>query len=188
MLLKVTPYGDPLLRRQSERIDVVDETILRLIADMFDTLKATHGIGLSAPQVGVSKQLLIIDWDAIVKDESMKAYLNPEILELGGANVSKEEGCLSLPKIFAKVTRPDKVKVRYTTVEGEVVEETLKDLPARVLQHEFDHLQGVLLIDRVTADVRKGLKPALQAILDGRVVPFDPDKPETMVKEKNGAI
>ncbi|MBM3329977.1 MAG: peptide deformylase [Calditrichaeota bacterium] len=186
MLLKVIPYGDPLLRRHSAQVDAIDAEVKRLIADMIETMQAAGGVGLAAPQVGRSLQLFLIDWGAMQDGAEAVAYLNPEVLQAGGANVSKEEGCLSLPKVFAQVTRPDKVKVRYQTLDGRTVEETLKDLPARVFQHELDHLNGVLFIDRLTADIRKGLKEGLQSILDGRVVPFDPDRPETMQQETRG--
>ena len=89
-----------------------------------------------------------------------------------------------MPKVFADVIRPDKVKVRYQTVKGETVEETLIGMPARVFQHEYDHLVGVLFIDRVTADVRKELKPGLQMILTGEVKPFDPEHPDEELMER----
>jgi len=144
-------------------------------------------LGLAAPQVGVSRQMFVIDWG--VFDEAggdVVAYVNPEIIEKAGHNVSKQEGCLSIPKVFADVVRPDKVMVRYQNLEGKTVEETLLGMPARVFQHELDHLHGVLFIDRVTADVRKELKPGLQDILTGVVKPFDPEHPDESLKEREG--
>lgn len=185
MLLKITPYGAPLLRRQSTRIDPIDSEVRKLVNDMIETMRAASGVGLAAPQVGISRQLFVIDWGAIEPDSEGVAYINPEIIEKAGNNVSKQEGCLSVPKVWADVTRPDKVMVRYQNIEGELVEETLIGLPARVFQHEFDHLQGVLFIDRVTADVRKELKPGLQDILTGVVKPFDPEHPDESLKERD---
>jgi len=185
VLLKITPYGTPLLRRQSARIDPITPEIRQLAADMIDTMRAANGLGLAAPQVGRSLQMFVMDWAVLEEGRSDGvAYLNPEILDKAGNNVSKQEGCLSVPKVFADIIRPDKVRVRYQTDKGETVEETLTGLPARVFQHEFDHLQGVLFIDRVTADVRKQLKPGLQAILTGEVKPFDPEHPDEELMEK----
>ncbi len=186
MLLKITPYGDPLLRKQSTRIDPVDNEVRTLAANMTETMRAASGLGLAAPQVGVSRQLFLIDWAVYegVDNPEAVAYINPEIVEKAGNNVSKQEGCLSVPKVYADVTRPDKVMVRYQNLQGETVEETLVGMPARVFQHELDHLHGVLFIDRVTADVRKELKPGLQDILTGVVKPFDPEHPDESLKEK----
>ncbi len=186
MFLKITPYGDPLLRKQSARIDPVDDEVRKLAADMIETMRAASGLGLAAPQVGVSRQLFLIDWAVFPEENRPEAvvYINPEIVEKAGNNVSKQEGCLSIPKVFADVVRPDKVMVRYQNLAGETVEETLIGMPARVFQHELDHLHGVLFIDRVTADVRKELKPGLQAILTGVVKPFDPEHPDESLKEK----
>lgn len=183
MLLKITPYGNPLLRKQSARIEKIDAEIKQLAADMIDTMRAANGLGLAAPQVGRSLQLFVLDWNVVEEGTPAEAYINPEIIEFAGNNVSKQEGCLSVPKVFADVIRPNKVHVRYQNLKGKLVEETLVDLPARIFQHEFDHLQGVLFIDRVTADVRKELKPGLQAILEGVVVPYDPEHPDDSLKE-----
>jgi len=185
MLLKITPYGTPLLRKQAARIEKVDDEIRKLAADMGETMRAASGLGLAAPQVGVSRQMFVIDWGVFEEvGGEVVAYINPEIVEKAGHNISKQEGCLSIPKVFADVTRPDKVMVRYMNLEGETVEETLIGMPARVFQHELDHLHGVLFIDRVTADVRKELKPGLQDILTGIVKPFDPEHPEESLKER----
>lgn len=184
MLLKITPYGTPLLRKQSTRIDPIDDDARRLAADLIETMRAASGLGLAAPQVGVSRQLFVIDWSVIEEGGEGVAYINPEIIEKAGNNVSRQEGCLSIPKVYADVIRPDKVHVRYQNLEGELVDETLIGTAARVFQHEFDHLQGVLFIDRVTADVRKELKPGLQDILTGVIKPFDPEHPDESLKEK----
>jgi len=184
LLLKITPYGEPLLRRQSTKIEKVTAEIKQLASDMIETMRVANGLGLAAPQVGKSLQLFVIDWAVIDEDrDDGVAYINPEILDKAGNNVNKQEGCLSIPKVFADVIRPDKIKVRYTNVNGKQVEETLVGIAARVFQHEYDHLVGVLFIDRVTADVRKDLKPGLQAILTGEVKPFDPEHPDESLME-----
>jgi len=174
-LLKVTPYGDPLLRRQAAPIEVVDDRIKTLINGMEETMAAAGGVGLSAPQVGESIMLFVIDWGVINGEErgDYHTYINPEIIERGGEPVTMQEGCLSLPEAWADVTRPDWIKARYQTVEGEEVHEKLDGYPSRVFQHEFDHLVGVLFIDRLRLADRIALKDTLQGILEGRIKPFD---------------
>ncbi len=184
MFLKIIPYGNPILRRQAEKIDFIDEYIVQLIKDMSDTLSAANGVGLAAPQIGVSKQLLIIDWGSLTENGHLKVYINPEIIEYGKSTDTYEEGCLSFPRVFANVIRPTKVIVRYQNIKGDIIEEKLNQLPARVFQHEFDHLQGILFIDRISNDIRKNIKPLLQAIMDGKILPFDPEKPETFANKE----
>jgi len=176
--LKITAYGDPLLRRQSDPIDPVDDEIKQLITDMTDTMQAANGVGLAAPQVGVSKMLMLINWSNLDEDRVEKkvtAYINPQILESGGELSSTEEGCLSLPEVWGEVKRPDYIRIKYQNQDGEEVEEDLRDFPARVFQHEIDHLFGILFIDRMSDSDRGEIKGQLQSILDGRTKPFDPD-------------
>ncbi len=182
--LKITPYGDPLLRKQSLPIEQVDDEIKQLVEDMADTMQAANGVGLAAPQVGVSKMLMIINWSLVEEDDEInidkkpgiKAYINPEITESNGDIVESEEGCLSLPEVWGNVMRPDEIRISYMNQNGENVEEELYGFHARVFQHEIDHLFGVLFIDRMSPKDRALVKDNLQAILDGKVKPFDPNQ------------
>ena len=131
-LRKIIPYGDSLLRRQSQKIETVDDDILTLIADMKEVVKAAEGVGLAAPQVGVSKMLFLIDWANLEDgDEEIIAYINPRIIERGDITVETAEGCLSLPEVWADVQRPDEIKVEYQTVDGVLHEKDLIDLPMK---------------------------------------------------------
>lgn len=146
---------------------------------MSETLKASSGVGLAAPQVGVSCMLLVIDWSSLEEGGDYKAYINPEVIETGGKIEAEREGCLSLPEVWADVERYNYIIIKYSNIENEIIEEELTDLPARVFQHEYDHLIGVLFIDRIAPADRNEIKVELQAILDGVVIPFDgtlPDK------------
>ena len=140
MLLKVIPYGDTLLRRQSEHILQIDQEIQKLISDMTETMQVANGVGLAAPQVGVSKMLFLADWSAMGDegDESkgVVAYINPQILSSEGKAVSNDEGCLSLPGVWAQVDRPERIRVKYQDISGKIIEEDMEDYPARVFQHE----------------------------------------------------
>jgi peptide deformylase len=181
--LKITPYGAPLLRKQSLLIEQVDDEIKQLIVDMTETMHAANGVGLAAPQVGVSKMLMIINWSLIEDDENSSdmrqdilAYINPQIIESNGAIVETEEGCLSLPEVWGNVMRPDEIRIKYLNQNGDEIEEELHGFHARVFQHEIDHLYGILFIDRMSPKDRAQVKDSLQAILDGRVKPFDPNQ------------
>lgn len=172
-LLKITAYGDPLLRRQAAQIEEIDEELLKLIDDLSETMKAADGVGLAAPQVGVSRRLFLIDWSKLLEEGGeVKAYLNPEILAKGSDFVETQEGCLSLPDVWADVERSDQITIRYQTVTGEIVEEELTEFPARVFQHENDHLLGILFIDHIPLVDRKKWQDTLQKIMDGEIKPF----------------
>lgn len=185
-LRKIIPYGDSLLRRQSQKIETVDDEILTLIADMKEVVQAAEGVGLAAPQVGVSKMLFLIDW-ANLEDggEEIIAYINPRVVGRGDSIVEAAEGCLSLPEVWADVQRPDEIKVEYQTVDGELHEEDLSGMPARVFQHELDHLLGILFIDRISSSERAELKEDLQAIMSGEVKPFDGKTPPKKAKKQD---
>lgn len=173
-LLKIVPYGDQLLRKQSARIEEIDDSVHTLISEMKETMAAADGVGLAAPQVGRSLQLFLIDWSKILEEGGeTRAYINPAILELGDSKASQQEGCLSLPEVWGDVDRSNSIKIKYTDVTGKEVEETLTEFPARVFQHEFDHLLGILFIDRMKTDDRKKWIGTLQGIMEDRIKPFD---------------
>jgi peptide deformylase len=153
-VLKVRKYGDPALRRHAEPVGEVTPEIRLIIADMTETMYDEVGIGLAAPQVGISKRLIVI---ADEEGRGVQALLNPAIVDRGGEATS-EEGCLSIPGVFAPVTRAAWVKVEARSIDGKPLTINARGLRARVLQHEIDHLDGVLFIDRVDPMVRDRIK------------------------------
>ena len=153
-ILKVLRYGDPSLRRSAEPVGDVTLEIRRIIADMTETMYDEVGIGLAAPQVGISKRLIVI---ADEEGRGVQALLNPAIVDRGG-EMTGEEGCLSIPGVFAPVTRAARVKVEARSVDGQPVTINARGLRSRVLQHEIDHLDGVLFIDRVDPMLRDRIK------------------------------
>jgi peptide deformylase len=153
-VLKVRKYGDPILRKRAEPVGEVTPEIRRMVDDMFETMYDEVGIGLAAPQVGISLRLMVVGDD---NGRTPRALVNPVIAERGG-DVTAEEGCLSLPGIFAPVTRSEWVRLEAQDLEGQPVSIRAKGLTARVFQHEMDHLDGVLFIDRLDAMSRDRIK------------------------------
>jgi peptide deformylase len=153
-VLKVRRYGDPVLRRPASPVGAVTPEIRRLVDDMIETMYDEVGIGLAAPQVGVSLRLMVV---ADEHGRGSQALLDPVITAQGG-QVTAEEGCLSLPGIFAPVTRAEWVTLQAQDLEGMPVSISARGLRARVFQHEIDHLDGVLFIDRLEPMVRDRIK------------------------------
>lgn len=165
-VLPIIKLGHPSLRKRAEAIPRITDEVKELARNLIDTMRANDGIGLAAPQVNVLQRLFVIDLELVDEQLSPKAYVNPEILSAEGS-VTMEEGCLSIPEVRYEITRPATIQVRYQTLEGETVEETLTDLAARVFQHELDHLNGVLFIDYLSPIQRKMIEPQLQKIREG---------------------
>ena len=153
-VLKVRKYGDPTLRRRALPIEDVTPEVRRIIADMIETMYDEVGIGLAAPQVGVSLRLIVVSDE---EGRGVQALIDPVITEQGG-QATAEEGCLSIPGVFAPVTRAAWVKVEARDADGRPVSITGHGLRARVLQHELDHLDGVLFIDRLDPVTRDRIK------------------------------
>ena len=160
-MLKIRIIGDDVLRREARPVDEFDEQLRQLSNEMIDIMHRSDGIGLAAPQVGISKRLLVTDISPIEKDSTPKAFVNPVILESQG-ECTLEEGCLSIPEVREDVTRPERILLKYQTVEGETITESYDGWMARVLQHEIDHLDGVLFIDHLT--------PVKQKIVTSRFI------------------
>jgi len=154
-VLQIRTVGDPVLARRAHDVDVVDGRLDRLIEDMIETMYDAPGVGLAAPQVGVDLRLFV--WDV---GDGPEVAINPEILELHG-RWRYEEGCLSVPGYFWPIERPRQVLLRYVDRHGEVVEREAEDLLGRVFQHETDHLDGVLLIERLDEEERREAKQRL---------------------------
>jgi len=150
MSYKIRTFGDPVLKSAAAAVDDVDGKIVRLVDDMFDTLvDSDNGLALAAPQIGVRKQVVVWDFG----DEPL-AIVNPQIVESDGEWVY-DEGCLSIPGLYVELVRPKQVLVRGIGLDGEEIEIEADELEARMFQHEIDHLQGVLMFDRMTSDQRK---------------------------------
>lgn len=156
---RIRHYPDPFLRQRSEEVSEVDGSIQDLIQDMFSAMEEERGIGLAAPQIGVAKRVVVVSIED--KNFSRLALINPVIVHLSTETDVREEGCLSLPGVNADVERPVEAVVRGTTRNGRLVEISARGLRARILQHEIDHLDGVLFIDRLTTKERKSLEGEL---------------------------
>ena len=150
MAYKIRTYGDPVLKTKAAEVTDINGKIARLVDDMFDTLyDSDSGIALAAPQIGVQKQVFV--WDV---DEEQMAIINPQIVETSGEWIY-DEGCLSIPGLYVEMLRPNHVLVRGYTVEGDEIEIEASELMGRLFQHEIDHLNGVLMFDRMTPEQRK---------------------------------
>jgi peptide deformylase len=176
MILPVVKYGHPALRQKGARIENITPEIKKLVADMLETMHASNGVGLAAQQIGKALQLTVIDVreakerpslleldgkPAEVNDFMPLALINPEIKPLGEP-VAGGEGCLSFPGIFGEITRPESVDVKALNEKGKPVEFRCGGLLSRVVQHELDHLNGILFIDRMSAETKSELKPELE--------------------------
>ena len=150
-LLPVIVAPDPRLKQISAPVERVDDDLRRLMDDMIETMYRAPGVGLAAPQVGVLKRVIVVD--ITKKDEARRPYclVNPELLWVSDEAISNEEGCLSLPEHYAEVVRPAAIRVRYLDREGEVRELDAEGLLATCIQHEMDHLEGILFVDHLSA-------------------------------------
>ena len=143
--MKIVLYGTPVLRKVSKKVEKIDNELNETLDEMIVTMRNAKGIGLAANQVGIDKRFFVLE----IEDE-IKKIINPEILEFSKELIEIEEGCLSLPKIYKKATRPRVIKVKYWNEKGEEVTEEMEDLWARAFQHELDHLDGILFIDKIS--------------------------------------
>ncbi len=167
--LKIFEYPDPVLKQKSEPVEKVDDDIRRLLDDMLETMYAAAGVGLAAPQVGVLKRIIVIDThDEEEGEEPCPLFLvNPEIIARSEEQVCHEEGCLSVPEQHAEVMRYAGVKVRYLDYQGQEREIEAEGFLAIALQHEIDHLDGILYIDRISRLKRQMLLKKLQKMRAG---------------------
>jgi peptide deformylase len=150
MIREIVKYPDPILQKPTEPVTEFNEELRALVDDMFESMYAAHGIGLAAPQIGISKRITVIDLSFQKNPEEKIVLINPEIIHKQGKQ-NEEEGCLSLPEIREKVSRAEKVRVRAQDVNGKWFELDGDELLARAFQHEIDHLDGILFIFRVSA-------------------------------------
>jgi len=158
-LLQIKKYGNPILRKKAEKVEKIDWQMRILIDDMIETMQEEGGVGLAAPQVGVSKRIII------VKDDIIPLVLvNPQIIEKSQKKISGEEGCLSVPGIVAKVKRAKKIIVGALDEQGKEIAIKTDDIFSRIIQHEIDHLNGILFTDRVSFLDKLKLKNKLKEL------------------------
>jgi peptide deformylase len=177
MILPIVAYGDPVLKKKAEEIDQDYPNLKELVINMFETMHKAPGVGLAAPQVGLPIRLFVVDVAQYGEGEDAdpdckdfkRVFINPIIYEEEGEEWAMEEGCLSLPHMRLEIYRKPIVKIEYYDENWDLYEEELDGFPARVVQHEYDHLEGILISDRVSPMKRTLLKSKLNNIAKGNV-------------------
>ena len=177
MILPIIAYGTHVLRRQADPIAAAYPELEKLIANMWETMYNAHGVGLAAPQIGLSIRLFVVDSVQLEDDEERemeqtgikKVFINAQILHEDGEPWLYEEGCLSIPDIRAEVCRPDLVRIRYFDENFQEHTEEFDGLNGRIIQHEYDHIEGKLFTDRISPLKRRLLKNRLEDITKGKV-------------------
>lgn len=172
MIYPIVLYGDPVLKKPAKDLEKGSVELKELVADMFETMYQASGVGLAAPQIGKPYRLFVIDSTPMVEKDEVgvkKAFINPEILEEEGESWAFEEGCLSIPGIREDVNRLDKIKIRYLDEDWNEHVEEYDDIVARIIQHEYDHIEGILFTDHLTAFKKRLLKGRLTNISKGKV-------------------
>lgn len=172
MIYPIVMYGDPVLRQKAKDMEPGTD-ILALVEDMFETMYAANGVGLAAPQIGKSLRLFVIDGSAIEDQPGMenfkKVFVNPQMIEELGTPWEYEEGCLSIPNIREKVSRKERLTIKYFDENWNPQEDTFDGLKARIIQHEYDHIEGKMFVDYLTPLKKRLLKGKLSDISKGKV-------------------
>lgn len=172
MIYPIVAYGHPVLKKRAKNIEKGEIDVLQLAEDMFETMHAASGIGLAAPQIGKSIRMFVVDGSPMEEEDLMdfkKVFINPEIIEEEGEEWAFEEGCLSIPTIREDVNRNEKLRIRYFDENWEEKEEEFDGLKARIIQHEYDHIEGILFTDHLSAFKKRLLKGKLSNISKGNV-------------------
>lgn len=182
MILPIVAYGDPVLKKQAEEIDKDYPNLKELIDNMYETMYGAQGVGLAAPQVGLSIRLFIVDGAPFADDEDdepdpkavgmedfKKVFINPIIEEESGEKWGFHEGCLSIPKLREEVFRKEVIHISYYDENWELKEETYDGYKARIIQHEYDHIEGILFTDHLSVLKKKMLTKKLQNISRGEI-------------------
>lgn len=173
MFLPIVVYGHPILRKVSEDITINYPELEKFIQDMFYTMDEADGVGLAAPQVGRNIRIFTVDANAFEEMDPdckgfRKVFINAHILERWGDEISRNEGCLSIPGIHEDVKRPDHIRIAYMNEKGEQLEEEYSGIKAWIIQHEYDHLEGILFTDHLSALKKRLLKSKLSNIAMGK--------------------
>ena len=183
MILPIMAYGDPILKKKAVDVKKHHLKLKELISDMWETMYAAYGVGLAAPQIGESLRLFIVDGSPFVQDKSLdhleqrqlrvfkRVFINPQIITYSGLEESFNEGCLSIPDVREDVSRLSTIEIVYYNEQFKKVKEEISGLAARIVQHEFDHIEGVLFTDKLGPLKKKLLKPKLAQIARGNVKP-----------------
>lgn len=159
-ILPIRKYPDPVLRKQAEPVTVIDARLRQLAADMMETMQEAQGVGLAAPQVGESIRMVIVDFDP--ENGDAKVLINPVIVKRSGRKELKPEGCLSFPGIHTQVKRSPRVVCEAQNLDGEIIEYHAEGLSARAVQHELDHLDGMLFVDKAGPSDKQSLERELE--------------------------
>lgn len=161
-ILPIRKYPDPILRAPAKPVTVIDDRLRRLAADMIETMRDANGVGLAAPQVGVGLRLAVVDFDP--ENHDPRILVNPVIVKRSGRKESCEEGCLSFPGIRTWIKRSPRVVCEAQNLDGETVQYEVEDLTARAMQHEIDHLDGLLFVDKAGPSDRQSLRGELEEL------------------------
>lgn len=164
MIYPIVKYGNPVLEKPAEPVTVFDKELEKLVEDMFESMYAAHGVGLAAPQIGLSKRLAVIDVTFKEDPEAKLVLANPEIIHTQGKH-TQNEGCLSIPEFREPVSRPSKVTIRAQDVHGNWYEKTGEEILARAFLHETDHLNGKLYISHLSALKRDLMKRKIRKLM-----------------------
>ena len=164
MIYSIVKFGNPVLEKHAEPVTVFDEDLKKLVSDMFESMYAAHGVGLAAPQIGISKRLAVVDITFKEDPEAKLVLINPEIIHTAGRH-TQNEGCLSIPEFREPVTRARTVTVRAQDVNGNYFEKTGEELLARAFLHETDHLNGKLYIQHLSALKRDMMKRKIRKLM-----------------------
>ncbi len=172
MILPIVAYGHPVLKKVCKDITADYEGLSVLLDNMWDTMYNAKGVGLAAPQIGKPIRVFLVDTIQLEKDDApgiKKAFINADIIEEEGAFWAYEEGCLSIPKLVGDVERQEKVTIRYMDEDFKVHEETFEGMDARVIQHEYDHIEGVLFTQKLKPLKRRLISRKLENIKKGKI-------------------
>lgn len=181
MILPIVAYGDPVLKKRAAEITADYTDLQSLITNMYETMYGAYGVGLADPQIGLSVRIFLVDTAPFAEDESYseaerkvlksfkKTFINPEILEESGEEWAFNEGCLSIPNVREDVLRKSEIKIRYQDENFETHTHEFNGLIARVIQHEYDHIEGVLFTGKVSSLKKRLLKSKLSSISKGKI-------------------
>tara|TARA_R100001143_G_C3361295_1_gene136464 strand:+ start:30500 stop:31075 length:576 start_codon:yes stop_codon:yes gene_type:complete len=189
-ILPIVTYNDPILRKEAKPVVELNEDLGVLIADMFETMYNSNGVGLAAPQIGKSIQLFVINADTMTEelddeeDLGAMVFINPKILTTEGVMVKLEEGCLSIPDVRDEVSRHDRITVTYRNRHFEEKTEEFSGWVSRVIQHEYDHLKGVLFLDHLSSFKRRFHRSTLKKIDTGLLETDYPVVPKQVKQPK----
>jgi peptide deformylase len=164
MIYPIVKFGDPVLAKRAEAVTIFDDKLKKLVEDMFESMYAAHGVGLAAPQIGISQRLAVIDVTFKEDPDAKLVLINPEIIHTEGRHI-QNEGCLSIPDFRESVSRPRNVTVRAQDVNGKFYEKTGEELLARAFLHETDHLNGKLYLSHISALKRDLMKRKIRKLM-----------------------